>query len=453
MDFTAALQGASPLLLGMSRDFLSGQRGGVGAAQQALAEMQAKQAQEAEKARKMEAINALLGQGLGAAPTGGGGPQSGLMLPPGANPAALRALAGENPDFVLQELTKAQFQQPGNPYDRYKVVPGVGLVDLAGQNGGPGVAIPAREPAGPQPPALVQEFEFARANGFQGGFEDFIAAKRGPQTPSNAEQAIQDLMASDPRIDYATAVGIVRGRLVQDSFSGLVIDKATGQPWNGTAPAQQPPQPGLASPPSGAPAAPGQAFMPPPIVPTEGADYPGATGGQGIVGNIANTIADFVGGSLPAPQQERAAQAFDNLRVRTMTTLQEAVPGRPSNMVIELLGQMTVEGGRITMGKERARERLSQTRDFIAQDVEKLNRIIDPANGFSRDQRANARMQLEDRTQLLSDYDAILRQFDAQAGGAFPKEAVDALLSGAGTDAQFDEIFGPGAAQRARAGR
>lgn len=408
--------------------------------------------QEAKNARKMEAINALLGQGLGAAPTGGGGPQSGLMLPPGANPAALRALAGENPDFVLQELTKAQFQQPGNPYDRYKVVPGVGLVDLAGQNGAPGVAIPAREPAGPQR-------RIVRGPDGRDYYEDTqepvlpnVAAP--PPAPTSDERAIQDLMASDPRIDYATAVGIVRGRLKMDSFTGQVIDLATGQPWSGTAPAQRPaPQPGLASPPSGAPAAPGQAFMPPPIVRTEGADYPGATGGQGIVGNIANTIADFVGGNLPAPQQERAAQAFDSLRVRTMTTLQEAVPGRPSNMVIELLGQMTVEGGRITMGKERARERLSQTRDFIAQDVAKLNRIIDPANGFSRDQRANARMQLEDRTQLLSDYDAILRQFDAQAGGAFPKEAVDALLSGAGTDAQFDEIFGPGAAQRARAGR
>lgn len=102
--------------------------------------------QQAEKARKMEAINALLGQGLGAAPTGGGGPQSGLMLPPGANPAALRALAEYNPDLVMQGLAQAQFQQPGNPYDRYKVVPGVGLVDLAGQNGGPGVAIPSREP-------------------------------------------------------------------------------------------------------------------------------------------------------------------------------------------------------------------------------------------------------------------------------------------------------------------
>lgn len=61
------------------------------------------------------------------------------------NPA-LAALAGYDPDMVAGQLAQAQFQRPGNPYDRYKVVPGVGLVDLAGQDGGPGVAIPSREP-------------------------------------------------------------------------------------------------------------------------------------------------------------------------------------------------------------------------------------------------------------------------------------------------------------------
>jgi hypothetical protein len=284
------------------------------------------------------------------------------------------------------------------------------------------VAIPAREP--------VTQRRIVRGPDGRDYYEDtqepVLPNVTAPApAPSADERAIKDLMDSDPRIDYATAVGIVRKRLKMDSFTGQVIDLATGQPWNGSTG-----QGGLSAPPSsqpGVPAAPGQAFMPPPIVPTEGADYPGATGGQGIIGSLANTVVDFFGGNLPAPQQERAAQAFDNLRVRTMTTLQEAVPGRPSNMVIELLGQMTVEGGRIQMGAERARERLAQTRDFIQQDVEKLNRIMDPANGFSRDQRANARMQLEDRRQLLSDYNAILAQFDAQAqsatsngGGQYP---------------------------------
>jgi hypothetical protein len=38
----------------------------------------------------------------------------------------------------------------------------------------------------------------------------------------------------------------------------------------------------------------------------------------------------------------------------------------------------------------------------------------------------------------------------AKSYPAPPQQAVDALLRGAGTDAQFDEIFGPGSAARAR---
>lgn len=104
--------------------------------------------QEAEKARKMEAINALLGQGLGAAPTGGGGPQSGLMLPPGANPAALRALAEYNPDLVVQGLAQAQFQQPGqaNPWANYKVV-GNQVLGMGPEGPAPVYTAPQQPPA------------------------------------------------------------------------------------------------------------------------------------------------------------------------------------------------------------------------------------------------------------------------------------------------------------------
>lgn len=166
MDFTAALQGASPLLLGLSRDFLSGQRGGVGAAQQALAGMQAKQAQEAKRQQALEALRAaginvpgsapsggtpgilppggspMPSGGLGAAPVGGA-PQTGLGLPPGANPALLAAYGAMDPDGLLSTLVEAQLN-------------------------------PKAPPAGP---TSVEEFRFAQSQGFKGGYEDFLRQK------------------------------------------------------------------------------------------------------------------------------------------------------------------------------------------------------------------------------------------------------------------------------------
>jgi hypothetical protein len=41
----------------------------------------------------------------------------------------------------------------------------------------------------------------------------------------------------------------------------------------------------------------------------------------------------------------------------------------------------------------------------------------------------------------------------APAASAIPQGAIDALKAGRGTDAQFDEMFGPGAAKRARGGK
>lgn len=384
------LQTASPLLLGLGSDLLGNTRGATNRG----ALLMGQQAQKKQQDEKMR--QALIKLGHLPPDNAPGEVTSAPLAPPGSPMTPVQALAGAG----LHEQALAAATAAPDPWRNKRVVGG--SVVQATPNG---VKSIYQAPQSERPLRIIEGADGRKY--YETGQPVLPNVTPAAPKPSAAQQAIQDLMGSDPSIDYATAVGIVRGRLALDSFSGQVIDKATGQPWA---------KGGVS------PSSPENAELPKPIVPTEGADYPGATGGQGIVGSLANTVADFVGGDLPAPEQERASQAFDNLRVRTMTTLQEAVPGRPSNMVIELLGQMTVEGGRITMGAERAKERLAQTRDFIKQDVEKLERILDPESGFSRNQRANARMQLEDRRQLLSDYNAIIEQFNAPASqsSAYP---------------------------------
>lgn len=90
--------------------------------------------------------------GLGAAPVSGA-PQTGLGLPPGANPALLAAYGEMDPDGLLGTLVEAQL----NP----------------------------RQP--PAAPAAIQEYQFAQKQGFSGTYEDFIRRKselaRAPQEP------------------------------------------------------------------------------------------------------------------------------------------------------------------------------------------------------------------------------------------------------------------------------
>lgn len=76
------------------------------------------------------------------------------------------------PGAVLPQVLGAAFpQKDGDPYARYKVVPGVGLVDLAGE-GGPGVAIPGGADD-KMPSAFRALHERAIAAGFPPGSEGY----------------------------------------------------------------------------------------------------------------------------------------------------------------------------------------------------------------------------------------------------------------------------------------
>lgn len=124
-----------------------------------------KQREQEEKDKRAMAGLAALGiggpspaaptSGLGAlgvgspAPSGLGSMPQAPQLPPQIAQAAQAIRLSQGPEaavrFVTDYQLKAATTQGANPYDRYKVVPGVGLVDLASEGGRPGVAIPTRE--------------------------------------------------------------------------------------------------------------------------------------------------------------------------------------------------------------------------------------------------------------------------------------------------------------------
>lgn len=201
-------------------------------------------------------------------------------------------------------------------------------------------------------------------------------------------------------IDRNTAVAIADGRYTtsRDPISGQVqiVDKATGMPVG-----VQPEPTGSAD------LVPG---MDRSTLPSD-VDYSAATGGTGFAGNLANTVAGAFGGQYD-PEVERAGQGLKNLQVRTQTGLQAAVPGRPSNYLMEQIGALTVSPYSITQGDARARERLSQTRDMIQQELQRMERdILSQPQNFRPSEVSETRLNASQLRGLLADYDTALKSF------------------------------------------
>ena len=164
-----------------------------------------------------------------------------------------------------------------------------------------------------------------------------------------------------------------------------------------------------AAPPSGA------TSIPPTI------NAPAATGGSGFFGGMANTVMDAIGADMPRPDIEQATQALKNLRVQTVTLLQDAVPGRPSNYLMKELEQLAVKPGSLFMADKRSKERLGSTRAMLAQEVERMEReVLQNPGLFTNKEVSDTRNSHSQLRQLLTNYDTVIKSFDPaqNIGGA-----------------------------------
>lgn len=257
MDYSAALQAGSPLLLGLSRDLLSGQRGGVGASMQGLGIMLAQQA-EAEK--KMQALRGLqaLGinvpgaqGGLGQAPQAGAMPQTPSGFMSGAQPTALGAATGGAAPAMPQSGLEAATGGAMFPPMVQRTAMVLAQSDpAAAQDFLTKYMIQA---AGAKPdvgPTSVQEYRFAQDQGFQGSFQDFLqqraAWSRAPGTSVNIRnegtippgyEMVRDERGNPLRLrpipgspDYVAAVDSASSAVSQAGDAIAIIDKLVAEP-------------------------------------------------------------------------------------------------------------------------------------------------------------------------------------------------------------------------------
>jgi hypothetical protein len=201
----------------------------------------------------------------------------------------------------------------------------------------------------------------------------------------------------DPQDGSITIIDRSNGRILFGPNAGGIIGQPAAPAAPGAPLVRGPRMDGVAP---GAPGAPGSTFPP-------NADFRGATGAPGLIAETANLVADLFGGrNLPAPERAAGAQALRNLDTRTRMFLQSAIPGRPSNYLMEMIGGLTVSPAEIRLGPERATERVQQTSRFLEQTVRELEEIAggQGTGRFTRQDIGEANRVLVSLRPLLNDY-------------------------------------------------
>lgn len=233
--------------------------------------------------------------------------------------------------------------------------------------------------------------------------EQAAERRRRAELRATSDEKVAQLVESG--VPEPLARGIASGRYIVQKDpvdqTSKVIDISTGMPVGQ--------QPGAAAP------SPQQQPSPMPTTAVSGQqplDYSLATGGTGVVGNALNTVGGLVG-AQPFPNVERAKTALDSLRMRTITEMSAAIPGRDTNQIRTYMEKRTVDPASVAMGDSRALDRLGQVRRDIASEINRVQNLI-TSGGIRPTEISNVRSNLTNLQALLRDYDVVLGNFGSQ---------------------------------------
>lgn len=128
-----------------------------------------------------------------------------------------------------------------------------------------------------------------------------------------------------------------------------------------------------------------------------------------------NKAFDAVGLGNPASANRVATERLDALANQTQLYLQDAVPGRPSNYLLQLLEKQAIRPNQAFMGEAGAASRVQATMAVIDTGLADNARIINNPAGYSANDVAKASDGYARLSQLKSEYQALGRGF---GGGA-----------------------------------
>jgi len=150
-----------------------------------------------------------------------------------------------------------------------------------------------------------------------------------------------------------------------------------------------------------------------------------AVGFKGVWQSGVNKIADAFGAGNPQDPNKIATDRLEALGNQTQLYLQDAVPGRPSNYLLQMFEKQAVRPNQFFMGEAGAQTRAQSTIAVIDIGLSDLARIINNPTGYSKDDIAKARDGYNRLSQLKAEYNAFLGSFGDQSPAG---DEVDALV-------------------------
>lgn len=151
-----------------------------------------------------------------------------------------------------------------------------------------------------------------------------------------------------------------------------------------------------------------------------------AVGFKGVWQSGINKLADAFGAGNPQDPNKVATDRLEALGNQTQLYLQDAVPGRPSNYLLQMLEKQAVRPNQLFMGEAGAQTRAQSTIAVIDTGLSDLARILNNPSGYSQNDIAQARDGYNRLSQLKAEYNALLGGFSGQQAAA--GDEVDALV-------------------------
>ena len=155
-----------------------------------------------------------------------------------------------------------------------------------------------------------------------------------------------------------------------------------------------------------------------------------ATGITGFGAALANTAFDIGNFDLPFPDADKAANALDDLMVRTQITGAQAIPGRESNFLMMQLAKFGVAPNNPFRGDQRSLSRMVQTSRFLGGETDRIRRALNfSAQRMTKSNLNDNEASLRSLLSLKQDYDVTISRFNIDerttrtaAGGSFSVE-------------------------------
>ena len=155
-----------------------------------------------------------------------------------------------------------------------------------------------------------------------------------------------------------------------------------------------------------------------------------ATGISGAAKSMANTAFDVFNVNLPFPDADTAGNALNDLMVRTQVVGQQAVPGRPSNYLMQQLAAFGVSPNNPFRGDQRSLNRMEQTERYLAGEIDSLRRDLNGGLLTKADMSKGSRA-LRNLEALRRDYELVISRFNADVPAAPAAATSGTLPSGA----------------------